>query len=54
MPDYGRVDDDPMKRRRVDIFYIACLAMGLVGIVGTLVVGEFDSELGDTGDGLRS
>ena len=38
-------------RGRVDIFYIACLAMGLVGIVGTLVVGEVGSELGNTGGG---
>ncbi|WP_420750656.1 hypothetical protein [Rhodococcus sp. O3] len=36
----------------MDIFYIACLAMGLVGIVGILVGGETGSELGDAGDGL--
>ncbi|MFZ2527531.1 MAG: hypothetical protein WAX14_07740 [Rhodococcus sp. (in: high G+C Gram-positive bacteria)] len=34
----------------MDIFYIACLAIGLVGIVGTLIVGEIGSEFG--GDGL--
>ncbi|RVW01070.1 hypothetical protein [Rhodococcus xishaensis] len=30
--------------------YLACLAMGLVGIVGTLVVGEVDGDVG-AGDG---
>lgn len=31
----------------MNIFYIAFLAMGLVGIVGTLIVGETGPELGD-------
>ncbi|RDI32636.1 hypothetical protein DEU38_103373 [Rhodococcus sp. AG1013] len=31
--------------------YLACLAMGLVGIVGTLVVGETGSDVGDTDGG---
>lgn len=35
----------------MDIFYIACLAIGLVGVVGTLIVGEIGSEFGDTGSG---
>lgn len=39
----------------MNTFFIVCLAVGLVGIVGTLIVGEVGSDLGEvgsSGDGL--
>ncbi|WP_430334620.1 NfeD family protein [Rhodococcus sp. ACT016] len=34
------------------IFFLACLAMGLVGLVGTIVVGDAGSDSGDAVEGL--